>query len=163
MNITLIAAIGKNNELGAYNKLLWYIPDDLKFFKKMTMNKIMVMGRNTFESLPGVLPGRKHLVLTSKDISGNDQVMVFDNINNLFEYLDMIDYNSEVMIIGGASVYRQFIDLADKMLITEIDCSSEEADSFFPDFDKLEWECEELKSSSYKGINYRHVKYLRKR
>ena len=66
------------------------------------------------------------------------------------------------MVIGGASIYKQFINYANKMLLTEIDNCYEDADTYFPDFDKLEWQHEEIKSSSYKELKYRHVKYLRK-
>ena len=117
--ITLIAAIGKNRELGYNNDLIWNIPEDLKFFKDNTMGKYMVMGINTFNSLPGILPGRKHIVLTRKNVDLGDEIFVIHNLDELLQYIDTL--SSEVMIIGGASIYRQMIDYADRMLLTEID------------------------------------------
>ena len=158
--ITLIAAVGKNRELGLNNDLIWKIPEDLKFFKDNTMNKYIVMGMNTFNSLPRLLSGRKHVVLTSKNIDLGEDVKIYHNLEELLQYIDSLD--SEVMIIGGASIYRQMIDYADKMLLTEIDAESI-ADVYFPEFSNTEWERKLISSHNYNGIVYSHVIYMRKR
>lgn len=85
-NIIIIAAIGQNNELGKDNNLIWHLPDDLKFFKSITMNKTIVMGYNTYKSLPNLLPNRKQIVLTHRKIN-NPEVQVFNNIDFLLEYI----------------------------------------------------------------------------
>ena len=80
---SIIAAVGKNNELGKNNNLIWHLPNDLKFFKEKTMNKKIIMGSNTFDSLPGLLPNRYHIILTHKN-NYPDEVEVFHNIYDLF-------------------------------------------------------------------------------
>ena len=97
-NITMIAAIGKNYELGKNNQLLWHLKGDMKFFKEMTMHKPIIMGRKTLESLPGLLPGRKHLVLTSQNLDLPDQVLVFHSLSSLLNYISR--YPDEVLVIG---------------------------------------------------------------
>lgn len=159
-NIILIAAIGKNNELGINNKLIWYLPNDLKFFKKQTMNKHIVMGINTFKSLPKLLPSRKHIVLTHQNIDLGENVLVFHNKNDLLEHIKNI--NEEVFIIGGAQIYKEFIEDADKLLLTEIDQEEKNADAYFPNFDKTNWNCQEIDSNEENNIKYKHLIYERK-
>ena len=157
-NITLIAAIGKNLELGYNNDLIWKIPEDLRFFRENTNGKYIVMGLNTFNSLPGLLPNRKHIVLTHKDIELDPFVMIFHSIEELLSFISSVD--EEVMIIGGAMMYSQMIKYADKMILTEID-DSKNCDVCFPEFDKNEWECELISKHIYEDINYKHVLYKR--
>lgn len=159
-NLILIAAIGKNNELGKENKLIWYIPDDLKFFKEKTINHNIVMGYNTFISLPKLLEKRKHIVLTTKTIPFPNGVEVFHNKKSVLEYIKNL--NDEVYIIGGASIYKEFINESDRMILTEIDDSFDEADVYFPKFNKNDWVEEEINRKEYNNIKYRHVLYKRK-
>ena len=154
--ISIIAAIGKNNELGVNNNLIWHIPEDLKYFKETTMNKMIVMGYKTYKSLPSLRPGRRHVVLTHHTIN-NEKVLVFDSINNLINYLNTT--NEEVFIIGGASLYKEFIDKANKLYLTEIDATYENADVFFPKFNKTNYKRKVLKKNSYKDLNYEFVIY----
>ena len=158
-NITIIAAIGKNRELGKDNNLLWHLPEDLKFFKEQTMGKPIIMGKRTLDSLPRLLPGRLHLVLTHQQIEETDQVKVFKDIESLVEFIKKLD--QEVMVIGGAQVYKQMLDLSDKMILTEIDDQTE-ADVYFPEFNKEEWIQEVLCSHEEKGIKYKHMVYVKK-
>ena len=159
-NVSMIAAIGQNNELGKDNKLIWDLPNDLKFFKNMTMDKEIIMGSNTFYSLPKLLPGRKHIVLTRKNIC-NENIMVINNTQELIEYLKEV--KKEVMIIGGASVYNQMLEYADKLYLTQIEASLESADAYFPQIDYNEWNSELLGINSDNGINYKHLLYKRKK
>ncbi len=155
--IALIAAIGKNNELGKNNNLIWHLPNDLKFFKEVTMGKNVVMGFNTYNSLPRKLVGRTMIVLTSKNIN-DKEIIVYNDLNKLLE-----DYeNKEIFIIGGASLYKIFIDKVDTMYLTEIDASDDKADVYFPKFNKDDWNREVLKENSDNGINYKHILYRRK-
>ena len=126
-NITLIAAIGKNGELGKDNTLIWKLKEDMRFFKENTMGKPILMGINTLYSLPRLLPGRKHIVLTHQDIS-IEGVKVYHDKQELLDYIASLP--QEVMVIGGASIYSQFINYADTMLLTEID-AEEKADVYF--------------------------------
>ena len=158
-NVSMIAAIGKNNELGVNNSLIWNLPNDLKFFREFTMNKDIIMGSNTFYSLPKLLPGRKHIVLTRRNIC-NDKIMVINSRQELIDYLKQI--KQEVMIIGGESIYRQMLEYADKLYLTEIDDSYSKADAYFPKIDYNDWESELLGINSDNGINYKHMLYKRK-
>ena len=161
-NITMIAAIGKNNELGKNNDLIWRFNEDLNFFKEQTMGKPMAMGYKTFYSQRGgkPLPGRKHIVLTSRDLEDNPQIVVVRTIDELLDYIS--SYDKEVMIIGGASVYGSMLEYADKLVLTEIDAEDKEADAFFPEFNKEEWNSKVLSSHEENNIKYKHLVYTRK-
>jgi len=160
MNITLIAAVGKNLELGKDNTLIWSIPEDLKFFRDNTMGKTIVMGMNTLKSLPKLLPNRKHVVLTRKNVELDSSIVVVHSIDELLSYIELL--NEEVMIIGGAQIYSQMIGYANKMLLTEID-DTKDADVYFPSFTLDDWNREVISEHKYNDINYSHVAYTRKK
>lgn len=157
MSYSIIAAIGKNNELGKDNNLIWHLKGDLKFFKETTTGSTVIMGRKTFESLPKMLPNRHHIVL-SRNNSFPSEVEVYKTLDELLENLNK--RNEEMFVIGGGSVYKMFIPYADKLYLTEIDATSE-ADTYFPDFDKSLYEREELLENADEGIKYKHVLYRR--
>ena len=130
--ISIIAAISENRALGYENKLLYWLPNDLKRFKALTTGHTIIMGRNTFLSLPkGALPNRRNIVLTrsQKAFPGCDVY------TSLEEALAHCDKDEDVYIIGGASVYRQALPLADRLCLTEINDTPEKADTFFPPYD----------------------------
>ena len=156
MDINIIAAIGKNNELGKNNDLVWRLKGDMKFFRDTTIGHSIVMGRKTFESLPKILPGRKHIVISTSEIK-NDEIELYKSIRDFLIKYQNVD--EDVFIIGGASIYQQFVDLATKMYLTEIDASDEYADVYFPEFNKEDWDREELASNPENSINYKHVLY----
>lgn len=158
-NITMIAAVGKNLELGKDNDLIWHLKEDLQFFKEHTMGKPIVMGMKTLNSLPKLLPGRKHIVLTTKNIELDPQILVVHSIDELLEKVK--DYD-EVMVIGGASIYKQLLDYSDKMLLTEIDAEAP-CDVYFPSFNPKEWNKKELCSHEENNIKYKHLVYTRKK
>ncbi len=158
-NLTLIAAIGKNNELGKDNTLIWRFKEDMKFFKDNTMGKPIIMGRKTLESLPKLLPGREHIVLSSSNIN-IEGIKVFHSKDELLEYVSSFD--KEFMVIGGASVYSEFINNASKMLITKIDSTCSDADVYFPSIDDNLWNYNVLSSLNENGINFKHLEYKRK-
>jgi len=160
MRLSIIAAIGKNNELGKNNDLIWHLPNDLKFFKEVTTGKTIVMGKNTFDSLPKMLPNRHHIVLTFTDEKYPSEVEVFKSIDEFVNKYK--NSEEEIFVIGGASIYKQFIDLANTLYLTEIDAVEKSADVYFPKFDKNNWKSEIIKENSDNKINYKHVKYLRK-
>lgn len=150
--IILIAAVGKNNELGKDNKLLWNLPNDLKFFKEITLNKTVVMGYNTYLSLPRLLPKRKNVVLYEKDLK---DVITYHSKEELLNSL-----KEDLYIIGGANVYKQFIDDASVIYLTEID-DSKDADVYFPKFNKNNFQKIFLKENSDGKVKYKHYKYVR--
>lgn len=159
-NITMIAAIGKNRELGKNNDLIWHLKEDMKFFKDQTMGKPIVMGRKTFESLPKLLPGRKHIILTKQKLDVPEEVLLFHNKEDVLDYIK--SYQEEVMIIGGASIYKEFLEDSNKLVLTEIDDEDKTADTYFPYFDKNEWLKEELSTEEENNIKYKHIIYTRK-
>ncbi len=134
----MIAAIGKNNALGLDNKLLWHLPDDFKRFKELTSGHKILMGRKTFESLPGVLPNRTHIILTKQTgYKVPEKCFVFDNLKYTLEFLNSSD-NPDLYVIGGGEIYKQCMDIADRIELTVVDYSPE-ADTFFPEIDDA-WE-----------------------
>ena len=159
MDINLIAAIGKNNELGKDNDLIWRLKADMKFFRETTMGHPIVMGRKTFESLPKVLPGRKNIVLSSNEIL-NNEIELYKSIKEFL--LNYKDYDGEVYIIGGASIYKAFIDMASKLYLTEIEAEEKEADVYFPNFNKEEYNKEIISDLEENSIKFKHVLYKRK-
>lgn len=153
--ITLIAAIGKNNEIGINNTLPWNIPEDLKHFKEYTMGKVVIMGRKTFQSIGKPLPGRKCIVISSSSL--NNSVITTKSIDEALS----IDYcYPEIVIIGGESIYRQTINKANKLVITHVD-STFEADSYFPSIDKHIWQINSSTNSANGVYNYSFVEYVK--
>jgi len=146
--INIIAAIGKNHELGAKNKLLWHIPKDMAYFKKLTLGQVVIMGRKTFESLPPKnrpLPNRINIVVTTKNLKtifsrskkdGKNQLIISSSLPEAIK--EAKKFKKEVFIIGGASLYQQAINLADRLYLTLIDQEFKNADVFFPDYSQFE-------------------------
>ena len=158
-NLTLIAAVGKNGELGKNNELIWNIPEDMQFFKKYTTGKYIVMGMNTLKSLPRLLSDRKYIVLTREEVKLDPNIIVFHNKMDLLNYVKTL--NEEVVVIGGAQIFSLLIEYVNKMLLTEIDASGC-ADVYFPDFDRKDWNKEILSEHVYQNIHYKHLMYTKK-
>ena len=158
-NLSLIAAVGKNNELGIDNHLIWHLPSDLKYFKKVTNGKTIIMGRKCFESLPGLLPNRKHIILTHNKDYLVKGALVYNNIDDILEYIKTID--EECFIIGGAEIYKIFLPYAQKLYLTEIDAEND-ADTYFPSFDKTNYDKEIIEELNENNINYKFVIYTRR-
>ena len=159
MSYSIIAAVGKNNELGKDNHLIWRLPNDLKFFRETTSHKTIIMGSNTFRSLPKLLPNRHHIVLSSKS-EFPSEVEVYKNISDLLKAYQ--NNPEELFVIGGASIYRQFIEYCNKLYLTEVEAECSDADVYFPTFNKDDFDREVLKENSDNGIYYKHVLYRRK-
>ncbi len=159
INLSLIAAVGKNGELGKDNDLIWHLKKDMKFFREMTNNKTIIMGRKCFESLPGLLPNRKHIILTNnKDYKVNG-ALVINDINDVLEYIKNTD--EECFIIGGAKIYELFLPYCDKLYLTEID-DSKDADVYFPKIDYELYDKEIIDEKCEDNIKYKFVLYRRK-
>jgi dihydrofolate reductase len=136
-NISIIVAIADNNAIGKDNQLLWHLSDDLKRFKKLTTGHTVIMGRNTFLSLPnGALPNRRNIVISDKA----DEI--FENCemaHSIEEALELAGDTDECFIMGGGMVYRQLLPVAGRLYLTKVHASFE-ADTFFPDIDFTEWD-----------------------
>ena len=136
MTLSIIAAINRNRGLGYGNKLLYWLPNDLKRFKTLTTGHTIIMGRKTFESLPkGALPNRRNVVLSS----GDNTYEGAECFHSLDEALKTCRENEEVFIIGGASLYAEALPLADRLYLTEVNDDKEPADVFFPELDTGKW------------------------
>lgn len=135
--LTLIAAASENNALGKDNDLVWHLPDDFKRFKALTSGHYIVMGRKTFESFPKPLPNRTHVIITrQKDYEVPEGCIV---VNSLSKAIEVCPENEEMFIIGGGQIYKQSIEIADKIELTRIH-TTVEADTFFPEIDEDIWE-----------------------
>lgn len=134
--LTLIAAIDRRRAIGYQNKLLYWLPNDMKRFKALTTGHTIIMGRRTFESLPkGALPNRRNIVLSRHNI----QCPGAEVYPSLEDALKHCSTDEDVYIIGGASVYMQAMPLADRLCLTEIDAEASHADAFFPRIDRTRW------------------------
>lgn len=139
MSLSIIVARARNGVIGKDNRLIWHLSDDLKRFKTLTMGHPIVMGRKTFESLPKVLPGRVHYVLTGNpDYQVPEGVLLFHDVKKLLAALPA----GESFVIGGEHMYRELLPYADTMYITEIE-EDFEGDAYFPRFDPFRWTLEE--------------------
>ena len=155
--INVIAAVARNRAIGLDNKLLYWLPNDLRRFKSLTTGHTIIMGRRTFESLPnGALPNRRNIVLTRSQ----QQFLGAETFPTLHAALAACQADEEVYIIGGASVYRQALPLADRLCLTEVDDTPASADTFFPDYSgwqeiwREEHPADERHSHAYAFVNY---------
>lgn len=160
-NLSLIAAIGKSKELGLDNHLLWHIPEDLKFYKDTTWGKNVIVGSNTLLSMPPkAFENRKAFVLSHKKIDNFLDVYSFNNIDSLLQLIK--DSKEEFIVIGGASIYKQFLPYVDTMYLTEIN-EYFYADTFFPEVNLNDWDVTLLGKYSYNDLDYVRNKYTRRR
>ena len=135
-SITIIVAAAENNAIGKDNDLIWNLPNDLKRFKKLTSGHSIIMGRKTFDSFPGLLPNRKHIVISrNKNISFSDEVTV---VNNFEDAIKESGDDENPFIIGGGQIYKLAMDLGDKIELTRVH-EEFKADTFFPKIDKDKW------------------------
>lgn len=136
-NLTIIVAAAENNAIGKDNKLIWHISDDLKRFKSLTSGHHVIMGRKTFESFPKPLPNRTHVVITRQsDYQVPEGVIV---VNNLEDAIAVAKNDDQPFVIGGGEIYKQAMELADKIEITRVHANFE-ADTFFPEIDTEIWQ-----------------------
>lgn len=135
--ISIIAAVDRRMAIGYQNKLLFWLPNDLKRFKALTTGHTIVMGRKTFESLPkGALPNRRNIVLSSNAATVCPGAEVFTSLQEALEHCSS---DEDIYIIGGESIYRQALPLADRLCLTEIDDEAPQADAYFPTVDPTVW------------------------
>jgi len=163
MSISIIVAIAENYAIGKDNQLLWHLSDDLKRFKALTSGKTVIMGKNTYFSLPRrPLPNRTNIVIT--DIE-NEIIEGCEMAYSIQEAVSKMNKSEENFIIGGAPIYKQFIEIADKLYITKVHHSFE-ADTFFPEINENNWSL--IKSESHLETNkknpypFTYLSYIRK-
>ena len=134
--ISLIAAIGKNNELGKNNTLVWNMPTDLKYFREKTSGHTVIMGRKTFESIGRPMPNRQNIVITRDKTYLRHGV---DVVHSLDEALRQAQGKQEIFIIGGEEIFKQAMPIADRLYITHIEAEDKKANIFFPEIIPVVW------------------------
>lgn len=145
--ISLIVAYDKNHGIGKENTLPWKLSEDLKNFKKITENNYIIMGRKTFDSIGRPLPNRKNIILTRDKEYKKDNCLVIHDVQDVLNFAKSKPHY-EIFVIGGAQIYKQFVDLADRLYITEVDTEMKDLDAFFPKWDK----------NKYNRIGYKEYK-----
>lgn len=140
MIISAIVAYGKNREIGKDNQIPWYLPNDLKWFKKATLNHTVLMGRKNFDSIGKPLPKRTNIIVTRNPFFLASGCLVVHSVEEGIEWAEKNDID-ELFIIGGEQIYRLCIPYYDKLYITEIDIEVPGADIFFPEIDLSEYQC----------------------
>lgn len=140
MILSLIVAVAENNAIGIHNTLPWYLPEDLKFFKRTTIGKPVVMGRKTFESIGRQpLPGRLNIVLSSnKNLEVPAGMLLYDNIDDAIKRLEEENVE-ECFVVGGERVFEAAMPRMDRMYITRVHTVIQDANAFFPDVDHTHW------------------------
>ena len=158
---SIIAAKSDNNVIGKDNDLVWHMPADLRFFKNKTKGHWVIMGRKTFESMNGPLPNRSHIIITRRPDYQAEGCYVTDSIEGAFKIAEQQKLD-DVFILGGAEIYAQTMNKADRMFITEIK-STFEGDTFFPEIDTTYWkevgrdehEADDKNPHDYAFVEYR--------
>ena len=151
---SLIACIGKNRELGKGGKLVFRIKEDMQFFKEVTMGHKVLMGRKTWDSLPGKLSGRTNIVVSRNPVEGADET-----VTSLTKFVaENEDTEEEIFVIGGGMVYFELLKHAKNLYLTEVD-EARESDTFFPEFDKNDYEKRIIKKGVEQGLIFEISKY----
>jgi dihydrofolate reductase len=143
--ISFIVAMDENRVIGKDNQLPWHLPEDLKFFKRVTMGHPIGMGRKTHESIGRILPGRENIIITRQPDYQSEGCTVIHSVGDLVEYARK--QNEEIFIIGGAEIFKETFEYADRLYITHIH-DKFPGDTFFPEFDWSDWDL----TSSEQGI-----------
>ncbi|WP_136248119.1 dihydrofolate reductase [Halomonas borealis] len=164
--VAMIAALSTNHVIGVDNQLPWYLPEDLKFFKRMTQAKPLIMGRKTFQSIGRALPGRLNIVVTRDAGFQAEGVRVCHDLDAALTLADQqatIDGVDEIMVMGGGEIYAQALAKASRLYLTEVAVELE-GDARFPDLDAVDWqECQRVPGEPTEGQPaYDFVEYRRR-
>jgi dihydrofolate reductase len=143
--ISFLVAMDKNRVIGRNNQLPWHLPEDLRYFKRVTMGHPIAMGRKTHDSIGKILPGRENIIITRNSDFKCEGCTVFYSIQDFVHYCDELE--DEIFVIGGAEIFKETFQYADRLYITYIH-QEFEGDTFFPDFEHSKWKL----VSSEKGI-----------
>lgn len=158
MSFSIIAAVGKNRELGKNGGLCFSLPADLKYFKKTTIGHRCLMGYNTFKSLPHKLPGRENMVVSYEEVAEADAT-----ITDLPEFIKIYENSDEeIFICGGGMVYQELLPHCKKLYLTEVKAECPDADTFFPEFDKSLYEKKVISEEHENDLAFSFVVYTKK-
>ena len=154
---SLIAAVGKNREIGKNNSLIFHIKEDMEFFRNITLGHKVVMGRKTWESLPKKLKGRENFVISHRNFSGPDLI-----INDIKDFIKKNRSTpEEIFIIGGGQIYTEFLPYAKNLYLTEVDALEPTATTFFPDYNQKVYSRQIIKQNTSDNLSYSIVKYTK--
>lgn len=166
MKVSFVVAAADNRCIGSNNALPWYLPEDLKYFKRVTMGKPIIMGRKTFESIGKPLPGRTNIVITHNKQYSKDGIKVVTSLDDalkIAEAVALIDGQEEVMVIGGAGIYALCLPRADRLYYTKVHAVVN-GDAFFPEVNWNEWKLaaqEDHKATGNNSYDYSFCVYDR--
>lgn len=168
--LSLIVAVAQNNAIGRNNELLWHISEDLKYFKSTTTGHPVIMGRKTYESIGRPLPGRRNIVLTRGTLEippvKNPQTTSMEVVNSLDEVYALAQGDEEFFVMGGGMLYNETFGKADFLYLTRIYAEAENADTFFPEVDEMEWDVvreSQLLHDEENDIDFKFIVYKRRR
>ncbi len=167
MKLSLIVATANNNAIGRNNELPWHLPQDLKYFKSVTLGKPVIMGRKTFESIGKPLPGRTNIVVTRQKDWKFAGVLVAQSVDEALDIAqqfraEQANLAEEVMVIGGAEIYRHALPIADRVYLTRIDANVDGADAYFPELPANQWKLSsELPGDSSANLKHKFLVYER--
>ncbi len=156
MLISLIVAMANQRVIGYQNQMPWHLPADLRHFKAVTLGKPVIMGRRTFESIGRPLPGRRNIVVSRNAEWSHDGVEL---VHSLASGLELVSHEDEVMIIGGGQLYKEALPMADRLYLTHIELSVEDADTWFPDYSAYQWNMIDSESHEPDEKNPYHYRF----
>ena len=160
MEIILIAAVSKDKVIGKQGGIPWKIKEDLSFFKEKTLNSPIIMGRATYESIGRPLPDRLNIVMT-RSVKNTEGVTEVTSADKAIEAASINGDSSRVYIIGGQNIYKEFLPIAHRMIITEVDLYIEDGDTFFPEWNISEWKEQSRDQREENGTRFSFVEYTR--
>lgn len=160
MEIILIAAVSKDKVIGKQGGIPWKIKEDLSFFKKKTLNSPIIMGRATYNSIGRPLPNRLNIVMT-RSAKNTEGVTEVTSVEKAIEAASINRDSSKVYIIGGENIYKEFLPIAHRMIITEVDLYIKDGDTFFPEWNISEWKEQSRDQREENGTRFSFVEYTR--
>ena len=160
MEIILIAAVSKDKVIGRQGGIPWKIKEDLSFFKEKTLNSPIIMGRATYESIGRPLPNRLNIVMT-RSVKNTEGVTEVTSADKAIEAASINGDSSRVYIIGGQNIYKEFLPIAHRMIITEVDLYIKDGDTFFPEWNISEWKEQSRDQREENGTRFSFVEYTR--
>ena len=160
MEIILIAAVSKDKVIGKQGGIPWKIKEDLSFFKEKTLNSPIIMGRATYNSIGRPLPNRLNIVMT-RSAKNTEGVTEVTSVEKAIEAASINRDSSRVYIIGGQNIYKEFLPIAHRMIITEVDLYIKDGDTFFPEWNISEWEEQSRDQREENGIRFSFVEYTK--
>lgn len=160
MEIILIAAVSKDKVIGKQGGIPWKIKEDLSFFKEKTLNSPIIMGRATYNSIGRPLPNRLNIVMT-RSVKNTEGVTEVTSVEKAIEAASINRDSSKVYIIGGENIYKEFLPIAHRMIITEVDLYIKDGDTFFPEWNISEWKEQSRDQREENGTRFSFVEYTR--